>query len=83
MPLFESYDRRINHINAVLNQYGIASIEDARKLCEEKGIDAYNITKEIQPICFENAAWAYVAGAAIAIKKGCVKAADEIGRAHV
>ncbi|MDF2822239.1 MAG: hypothetical protein K0R15_2687 [Clostridiales bacterium] len=76
MPLFESYDRRINQINAVLNQYGIASIEEAEKICKDKGVDAYAITKGIQAICFENAAWAYVVGGAIAIKKGCTKAAD-------
>ncbi len=76
MALFESYDRRIPQINAVLNQYGIASIEDAQAIVTSKGIDALQIVKEIQPIAFENAGWAYVVGAAIAIKKGCVKAAD-------
>ncbi|MGL4345656.1 MAG: GGGtGRT protein [Cellulosilyticaceae bacterium] len=76
MPLFESYDRRINQINAVLNQYGIKDIEEAKAICDEKGVDAYNLTKSIQPIAFENACWAYVVGAAIAIKKGCTKAAD-------
>ncbi len=76
MPLFESYERRINQINAVLNKNGIASIEEAKKICEEKGIDHYTITKQIQPICFENACWAYVVGAALAIKRGCKKAAE-------
>ena len=76
MALFESYERRINNINAVLNANGIASIEEAKKICDEKGIDPYTIVKDIQPICFENAAWAYTLGAAIAIKKGCTKAAD-------
>ena len=76
MALFESYERRINNINAVLNANGIASIEEAKKICEDKGIDPYTIVKEIQPICFENAAWAYVVGAALAIKKGCTTAAD-------
>ena len=76
MALFESYDRRIKQVNAALNKYGIASIEEAKKICEDKGFDPYAITKQIQPICFENAAWAYVAGAAIAVKKGCKKAAD-------
>ena len=76
MPLFESYERRINQINAVLNKNGIASIEEAKKICEEKGIDPYTITKQIQPICFENACWAYVVGAALAIKRGCKKAAE-------
>ena len=76
MPLFESYDRRINQINAVLNQYGIKDLDEAKAICDEKGVDAYNLVKEIQPIAFENACWAYVVGAAIAIKKGCTKAAD-------
>lgn len=76
MPLFESYDRRINQINAALNQYGIKDIEEAKAICDEKGVDAYNIVKSIQPIAFENACWSYVVGAAIAIKKGCKVAAD-------
>jgi hypothetical protein len=76
MALFESYDRRIDKVNATLNKNGISSLDEAKKICDEKGVDAYNITKSIQPICFENACWAYVAGAAIAIKKGCRKAAD-------
>ncbi len=76
MALFESYERRINQINAELAKHGISSIEEAKKICDEKGIDPYKMVKEIQPICFENAAWAYVVGAAIAIKDGCTKAAD-------
>ena len=76
MALFESYERRIDNINAVLNANGIASIEEAKAICDEKGIDPYTIVKGIQPICFENAAWAYVVGAALAIKKGCKTAAD-------
>ena len=76
MALFESYERRIDNINAVLNANGIASIEEAKAICDAKGIDPYTIVKEIQPICFENAAWAYVVGAALAIKKGCTTAAD-------
>ena len=76
MPLFESYDRRINQINVVLNKYGIKDLEEARAICVEKGFDPYEITKGIQPIAFENACWAYVVGAAIALKKGCTKAAD-------
>ena len=76
MALFESYDRRIDKINAVLNEYGIKSIEEAKAICDAKGIDPYTICKETQPICFENAAWAYVVGAAIAIKKGCKTAAE-------
>lgn len=76
MPLFESYDRRINQINKVLNSYGISSIEEARKICDDKGVDVYNIVKNIQPIAFENAMWAYIVGAAIAIKKGQTEAAE-------
>ncbi|MDP4092518.1 MAG: GGGtGRT protein, partial [Bacillota bacterium] len=76
MALFESYERRIDAVNAVLNKYGISSLEEARKMCTDKGFDPYEITKGIQPIAFENACWAYVAGAAIALKKGCKKAAD-------
>jgi hypothetical protein len=76
MALFEGYERRIDKINDVLKGYGISSIEEAKKICDEKGVDPYTITKDIQPICFENACWAYVAGAAIAIKKGATKAAD-------
>ncbi len=74
--LFESYDRRIEHINAVLAQYGINGVEDAKAICDAKGIDPYTMCKETQPICFENAAWAYVVGAAIAIKKGVKTAAE-------
>jgi hypothetical protein len=75
MALFESYERRISQINAVLNQYGISSIEEAKSICDAKGIDPYKICKDTQAIAFENAAWAYVVGAAIAIRKGCTKAA--------
>ena len=76
MALFESYDRRINQINAVLAAHGISSIEEAKQICDAKGIDPYTICKNTQAIAFENAAWAYVVGAAIAIKKGCTKASD-------
>ena len=76
MSLFESYERRIPQIEKVLAQYGIKSLEEAQKIGLEKGIDAYKIPKDIQPICFENVCWAYVLGTAIAIKKGCTKAAD-------
>ncbi|MFA5206677.1 MAG: GGGtGRT protein, partial [Lentisphaeria bacterium] len=75
MALFESYDRRIPQILAALKPYGIASVEEAAAVCKGKGIDPYTITKGIQSIAFENAGWAYVVGAAIAIKKGCHKAA--------
>ena len=76
MALFESYERRIDQINAVLNSYGISSIEEAEKITKDAGLDVYAQVKKIQPICFENACWAYTVGAAIAIKKGCRKAAD-------
>jgi len=82
MSLFEGYERRIDKINEVCKQYGIASIEDAKKICDEKGIDPAKIIKDLQPIAFENAAWAYTLGAAIAIKKGnktAVEAAKSIG----
>ena len=71
MALFESYERRIDKINSVLNSYGIASIEEAEKITKDAGLDVYDQVKKIQPICFENACWAYTVGAAIAIKKGC------------
>ncbi len=76
MALFESYERRIDTINKVLNANGIASIEEAKAICDEKGIDPYQIVKGIQPIAFENAGWAYVVGAALAIKRGVKTAAD-------
>ena len=76
MALFESYERRIKQINEALNKYSIASIEEAKAICDEKGIDVAAIVKGIQPICFENACWAYTVGAAIAIKKGVKSAAD-------
>lgn len=74
--LFESYERRIERIDAVLAKYGIKDIEKARAVCEAKGIDPYKMCEQTQPICFENAKWAYVVGAAIAIKKGCKNAAE-------
>lgn len=76
MALFESYDRRIDKINKTLNKYGISSIEEAKAICDKAGFDPYTICKETQPIAFENAAWAYVVGAAIALKKGCKDAAS-------
>ncbi|MBP1563715.1 MAG: GGGtGRT protein [Oscillospiraceae bacterium] len=76
MALFESYDRREKQILAVLKEYGINSIEECADICKEKGFDPYKITEGIQPICFENAKWAYTVGCAIAIKKGCTRAAD-------
>jgi len=76
MALFESYERRVDKINAVLKEYGIASIEECKKITTDLGIDCDKIVRETQPICFENAVWAYTVGAAIAIKKGCKKASD-------
>jgi hypothetical protein len=76
MALFEGYERRIKQIDAFLAQYGIASLEEAEKLCQSKGVDVRKIVKDIQPISFENAGWAYLAGAAVAIKKGQKKAAE-------
>ena len=77
---FEGYERRINKINKALNEYGIKDIDEAKKICDDLGVDIYNIVKTTQTICFENACYAYVAGAAIAIKKQC-KSAEEIARA--
>ena len=76
---FEGYERRIDKINKVLAEYGINGLEDAQKICKDKGINVEEIVKGIQPICFENAPWAYTVGAAIAIKKGCKKAAVNRG----
>ena len=76
MALFESYERRIEKINSVLSQYGIKTVEECREICQAKGFDPYEIVKGIQPICFENACWAYVVGAAIAIKKNVKTAAE-------
>ena len=76
MALFENYDRRIDKINGVLKQYGIKSVEACREMCQAKGFDPYEIVKGIQPICFENACWAYTVGAAIAMKKGVKTAAE-------
>ena len=76
MALFESYERREKQILDVLKKYGINSIEECADICKAKGFDPYKITEGIQPICFENAKWAYTVGCAIAIKKGCTRAAD-------
>ena len=76
MSLFESYERRIDQILPVLNKYGINDLDEARQICLDKGFDPYEIVKGVQPICFENACWAYTVGAAIAVKKDCTKAAD-------
>ena len=74
MALFESYERRIKQIEVVLKENGIASLEEARKICTDKGFDPYEIVKDTQNIAFENASWAYVLGAAIAVKRGITKA---------
>ena len=76
MALFESYERRIDQINKVLNENGISSLEEAKKICDDKGLNVAEMVRNIQPICFENACWAYTVGAAIAIKKGVKTAAD-------
>ncbi len=76
MSLFESYERRIGQITPVLEKYGIKDLEEAKQICLDKGFDPYEIVKGVQPICFENACWAYTLGAAIAVKQGCVKASD-------
>ena len=76
MAKFEGYERREAKILAALKEFGINSIDECKEICDAKGIDPYKIVEETQPICFENAKWAYVVGAAIAIKKGCTKAAD-------
>ncbi len=76
MAKFEGYERREAKILAVLKDYGISSIHECKEICDAKGIDPYKIVEETQPIAFENAKWAYTVGAAIAIKKGCTKAAD-------
>ena len=76
MAMFEGYERRIDKITESLETFGISSLEEAKKICDDKGIDVAGIVKGIQPICFENACWAYTLGAAIAIKKGCTKASD-------
>ena len=82
MAMFESYERRIDQINVVLKKYGIADLEEARQICLDKGVDVDAIVRGIQPICFENAVWAYTLGAAIAFKSGvtvAAKAAECLG----
>ena len=76
MALFESYERREKQVLAALNKYGINTIEEAAEVTKAAGLDVYKMVEGIQPICFENAKWAYTVGAAIAIKKGCRKASD-------
>ncbi|MGB5684428.1 MAG: GGGtGRT protein [Candidatus Electrothrix sp.] len=76
MALFEGYERRIDKINAALAEHGIKDLEEARKMSTDAGLDVYTIVKEVQPICFENACWAYIVGAAVALKKGQTKAVE-------
>lgn len=83
MALFESYDRREKKILEALKEYGIKSIEDCRKITSDKGIDVEKIVRGTQPICFENAVWAYTVGAAIAVKTGCKKASDAAAKIGV
>lgn len=84
MAQFESYERREKQILAALNKYGISSIDETKTICDEKGVDVLKLVESIQPICFENAKWAYTVGAAMAIKKGCktaVEVANVLGEA--
>ena len=74
--MFENYELRMNQIKPVMDKYGIKDFEDARNICLEKGFDPYKMVKDIQTICFEDACYAYTLGAAIAIKKNCVKASE-------
>jgi hypothetical protein len=76
MALFENYERRIEHINSVLKEYGVSGLDEAKKICTDRGFNPYDLVKGIQPIAFENAGWAYIVGAAIAIKKSCRNAAE-------
>ncbi len=76
MALFEGYERRIAQIEEVMRRYDIRDLEEARQICDDAGVDVYGIVREVQPICFENACWAYILGAAIAIKKGQRQAAE-------
>ncbi len=76
MPLFESYARRLPQITAICSKYGLSDLAEARQLCQAQGFDPYEICASIQPICFENAKWAYVLGAAIALRQDCRKAAE-------
>ncbi len=76
MALFEGYERRIDKVNKVLSENGINDLDEARQICTDADVDVYTIVKDVQPICFENACWAYICGAAIALKRGQTKAAD-------
>lgn len=74
--MFADFEKRSTHINELLEQHGIASLQDARDKCDAYGVNVYDIVRDIQPICFDNACWAYVAGAAIAIEKGQTSAKE-------
>lgn len=76
MALFENYERRIEKVESVLHSEGITSVEECREFCSARGFSPYDIVKTVQPICFEDAAWAYTVGAAIALKRGVTTAAD-------
>ena len=76
MALFEGFERRIDKVNAALAEYGIKDLAEAQQMCTDAGVDVYAIVKDVQAICFENACWAYIAGAAIALKKGQTKAVE-------
>jgi hypothetical protein len=76
MALFESYERRIANVNAVLKKNGIDSLDEAKQICVDRGIDVHGLVRSVQPICFEDACWAYIVGTAIALKKGCMTAAE-------
>ena len=75
MALFESYERRIDKINEVLQSYGISSIEAAKKITDDAGLNVYDLVKGVQPIAFDNAVWAYTLGVALGLKKGAKDAA--------
>ena len=79
MVKFEGYERRIDKINQVLKTYDIASLEEAKNICVNLGVDVAKIVRDVQPICFDNACWAYTLGSAIAVKKGC-KSAQEVAK---
>ena len=76
MALFENYEGRMPQLQPVLEKYGFKDFDDVKAFNNSKGVDAYSIVESTQPICFENAKWAYELGAAIAMKKGVTTAAD-------
>ena len=76
MVEFEGKEKRIDGINAALKKFGIKSLEEAKEICDKRGINVSEIVRGVQTICFENAVWAYTLGTAIAIKKGAKTAMD-------